>query len=83
MGKEHCNESYKLVKMQSYQVRASTYLRGEIKNKFLNECVIRGGNEAVALREIIIFHFQILDKLGIDKGADYSDVLKMVTKHKY
>jgi len=83
MGKEHCNESYKQLKMLSYQVKATTYLRGEIKNQFLNECVIRGGNEAVALRDIVTLHFQILDKLGINKGADYGDVLKMVTKHKY
>ena len=83
MGKEHCNESYKALKLLSYQVKATTYLKGTVKNQFLNECIIRGGNEADTLRDIVTLHFEILDKLGFNKGSEYSDVLKMVTKHKY
>lgn len=83
MGKEHCNESYKALKLLSYQVKATTYLKGTVKNQFLNECIVRGGNEATTLRDIVTLHFEILDKIGASKGCEYSDVLKHVTKNKY
>ena len=77
MGKQHSNEDVQRLKMLSYQVKATTYLKGNVKNDFMGDCILRGITEANLLREIVMLHYDIMKKYAVEK-KEFSDIKKLL-----
>jgi len=77
MGKQHSNEDVQRLKMLSYQVKATTYLKGNVKNDFMGDCILRGITEANLLREIVVLHYDIMKKYSVEK-KEFSDIKKLL-----
>jgi hypothetical protein len=55
--KEYKNLDHQLVKKEKFQIRVTTFLRGDLKNSFLNDCIKRGITEADLARDIMEIYY--------------------------
>jgi hypothetical protein len=52
------NLDHQIDKKNKFKIRVSTYIQGELKNKFMQSCINKKICEADFLREIISTHFK-------------------------
>lgn len=73
------NEDRQKLKMLSYQIKATTYLKAETKTKFLKDCILRGETECLILREIVKLHYELIEHYLLE-GKEFSDIKKILIK---
>ena len=78
MGKQHSNEDYQRLKMLSYQVRATTALKGTVKNNFLLDCIDRNCREGELLRDIVKLHYQLIEQYDIKGSPAFKEILNRI-----
>lgn len=67
-------------KIKMYTVKVTSYISGNTKNRFLNDCIIRGVTESDLTKEILKLHYAVLDKHNIVEAKEFCDLLKIIGK---
>lgn len=60
MHKDYKNLNYQLVKRDKFKIRVTTFITGELKNNFMNDCIKRGITEADMARDIIETYYSVM-----------------------
>ena len=58
MMKNYRNLEHQLVKVKHFKVRVTTFIHGELKNKFLSDCISKKITEADMARHIIDSYYK-------------------------
>lgn len=67
-------------KIKMYTVKVTSYISGNTKNRFLNDCIIRGVTESDLTKEIIKLHYAVLDSHNIVEAKEFCELLKIIKK---
>ena len=66
------------LKKASYMIRVTTFIKGNTKDEFINDCILRDLGEAQNAKEIIKFHFALLNKMPQLRGKEFKDMLSLI-----
>ena len=55
--KNYKNLDHQVVKKTKFRIRVSTYVQGDLKNYFMDDCIKRGITEADLLRDILEIYY--------------------------
>lgn len=86
---KHCTYSrfsekvleHQRLKRQSFQVKLTTYIRGKLKNDFLDDCINRGDVESETIRSIVKLHYELIEAYPVLRGKEFSEIkLFLLTK---
>ena len=61
-------------KKDEYCIKVTSYIKGAIKNSFIEECQRRGERESEVARQIIVMHFALLKRHPELKGKEFSEI---------
>lgn len=50
-------------KILSFKIRVTTFIQGDLKNKFLKDCMKRGKNESIVAQHIIETYYKALNNV--------------------
>lgn len=73
MGRIHSNEDFQKEKSKQFKIKVTSYIQGEVKNKFMNDCIKRGVTECALVKEIIILHYAMTSKYMVE-GKEFNDI---------
>lgn len=73
-------ESKHKEKIKSYTVKVTSYISGNAKNRFLNDCIVRGVTESDLTKEIIKLHYALIDSHNIVEAKEFCELLKIIGK---
>lgn len=68
------------VKKQSFSIRVTTYLKGTVKNKFIDDCKKREINESKMAGEIIDFYYTIYSSMPNIHGKEMIEIKKIISE---
>jgi hypothetical protein len=68
------------VKRLSYLVRITTFLKSDLKNSFIDDCIHRDKDESKVAKEIFRIHYEIIKAKPELKGKEFNDILKILLK---
>jgi hypothetical protein len=74
-GNTHDEDAIR-AKMLAYKIKATTYLKGADKNKFMIDCLKRGTYEGALLRDIVNTHYAIIEQIPAFKDKEMTDLKK-------
>lgn len=66
------------LKKLSYLVRVTTFIKGNTKNDFINDCVMRSVGESQNAKQIIKLHYDLLNTIPELKGKEFCDMIKII-----
>ena len=58
--KNYKNLDFQVSKKERFRIRASTYIQGDLKNYFMDDCIKRGITEADLLRDIMEIYYSTI-----------------------
>lgn len=58
--KEYKNLDYQLPKKNQFKIRVTTFIQGDLKNNFMDDCIKRGITEADMARDIIDTYYCVM-----------------------
>jgi len=58
--KNYKNLDFQVSKKEKFRIRASTYIQGDLKNYFMDDCIKRGITEADLLRDILEIYYSTI-----------------------
>lgn len=79
MGRQHSNVQHQFEKQKLFNIKITTRIRGDVKNKFMHDCFLKGVSESELAREIISLHYQIIEHYQLHQ-KDLDEIKKILTK---
>lgn len=73
MGRQHSNIESQFDKQKKFRITITTRIRGELKNKFMHDCFLKGISEAELAREIIELHYKLVEHYNL-QGKDFEQI---------
>jgi hypothetical protein len=77
MGRTHSNEDFQREKAKQYKIKVTSYIQGEVKTKFMNDCIRRGVTECTLIKEIIVLHYAMTSKYMLE-GKEFNDIKRQL-----
>ena len=67
-------------KKLKYSIRVTTRLKGDVKNKFLSDCIDRGSHESAQSNSIIGIYYCIVEECPEISKMEMTEVKKFITE---
>lgn len=77
--KEYKNLDHQLVKRDQFKIRVTTFIQGDLKNHFINDCIKRGITEADLARDIIEIYYATIKMQPYLGEKEMTEVKKFIT----
>jgi len=74
MYKNYKNLDHQFEKKEQYKIRVTTFIQGELKNTFLNDCIKRGITEADLARDIFDAYYTIVKEKPSLKEKEIKEI---------
>lgn len=65
-------------KKENYDIRVTTFIRGRIKNRFLDDCIKRGFNESKMAGIVMETYYSVMDVYPDLKGKEPNAIQKFI-----
>lgn len=67
-------------KKDKHTIRVTTQIRGELKNRFINDCISREENETKVANNALGVYYILVDRFPEMNQMDYVDLKKYITE---
>jgi len=79
--KEYKNLDYQLTKKNQFKIRITTFVQGDLKNSFMNDCIKRGITEADMARDIIQTYYDVIRLQGFLAEKEIPEIKNWIVKN--
>jgi len=66
------------LKKQGYSLRVTSYIKGSVKNNFIDDCIRREYNESKMLGVIVDTYYSVINKYPDIKGKEPNEIKKFI-----
>lgn len=75
---DHKTDILKYKRENLFRVRVTTYIKGSVKNSFIDDCLRKRQLEVVVARNILDIHYCIIEKFPELKDMEFSAMKKYI-----